>query len=163
MPRVSFIWGFDPQLQRGGSDQDSPAVGRRAGPECGTSPGGANGQPPAPSELVPIFEGRRGGDPYLVFGTFREPPWQPFSEPAARCLRHGGDPAAGSARRSNTPTPRALSIATSSPPISFLDEDGTPRVMDFGLAIRIAADTGAGDDYSGTPAYMAPEYVASAW
>lgn len=44
----------------------------------------------------------------------------------------------------------------------MLDRDGRPRVMDFGIALRV----GGGDDTQsgglmGTPAYMAPEYIAA--
>lgn len=41
----------------------------------------------------------------------------------------------------------------------LLDENATPRVMDFGIATRIEDAGGQGEGYSGTPAYMAPEYV----
>ena len=42
----------------------------------------------------------------------------------------------------------------------LFDENGAPRVMDFGIATRIGKADGDIQEYSGTPAYMAPEYVA---
>lgn len=41
----------------------------------------------------------------------------------------------------------------------LIDETGTPRVMDFGIAMR-PENRGGKQSFSGTPAYMAPEIVA---
>jgi len=41
----------------------------------------------------------------------------------------------------------------------LVDGDDQPRVMDFGIARRPAADSGLEADLLGTPAYMAPEYI----
>jgi serine/threonine protein kinase len=42
----------------------------------------------------------------------------------------------------------------------LIDDDGVPRVMDFGIAARAEALAGDGGQLTGTPAYMAPEYIA---
>ncbi|HRP95151.1 MAG TPA: HDOD domain-containing protein [Rhodocyclaceae bacterium] len=41
----------------------------------------------------------------------------------------------------------------------LMDGDGTPRVMDFGIALRVEHGGSSSAGFSGTPAYMAPEYV----
>uniref|UniRef100_Q47FN0 Protein kinase:GAF n=1 Tax=Dechloromonas aromatica (strain RCB) TaxID=159087 RepID=Q47FN0_DECAR len=41
----------------------------------------------------------------------------------------------------------------------LLDDDGTPRVMDFGIAARIDGASEGTDRVTGTPAYMSPEYI----
>ncbi|MCP5229106.1 serine/threonine protein kinase [Accumulibacter sp.] len=41
----------------------------------------------------------------------------------------------------------------------LIDDDGVPRVMDFGIASRAAGRASDGGQWSGTPAYMAPEYI----
>ncbi|RXL52635.1 serine/threonine protein kinase, partial [Citrobacter sp. AAK_AS5] len=41
----------------------------------------------------------------------------------------------------------------------LLDDDGTPRVMDFGIATPIQGASEGSAQVTGTPAYMAPEYI----
>lgn len=41
----------------------------------------------------------------------------------------------------------------------LIDDDELPRVMDFGIAARNGALAGDGGQLTGTPAYMAPEYI----
>lgn len=43
----------------------------------------------------------------------------------------------------------------------LMDETGVPRVMDFGIATHIADIDGSQQEFTGTPAYMAPEYISS--
>ncbi|MBL8396104.1 MAG: HDOD domain-containing protein [Candidatus Accumulibacter sp.] len=42
----------------------------------------------------------------------------------------------------------------------LIDDDGTARVMDFGIAARAEVRSNDGGQLTGTPAYMAPEYIA---
>ncbi|MCW8908320.1 MAG: HDOD domain-containing protein [Sedimenticola sp.] len=41
----------------------------------------------------------------------------------------------------------------------ILASDGTPKVMDFGIARLLSADSGQDLELTGTPRYMAPEYI----
>ena len=154
--------GFDPQLQREVAIKTLRLSGVAPGQSAALLQEARTVSRLRHPNLVPIFEaGEQGGDPYLVFEYVPGPTLAAF-------LRTSGA----------LPPARAVTLLRAvldalehahaqgivhrdlKPSNILLDEDGTPRVMDFGLAIRIAADTGAGDDYSGTPAYMAPEYVA---
>ncbi|MBV5331174.1 protein kinase, partial [bacterium] len=42
----------------------------------------------------------------------------------------------------------------------LIDSDGMPRVMDFGIAAHVEAQSNDAEAFMGTPAYMAPEYIA---
>jgi serine/threonine protein kinase len=42
----------------------------------------------------------------------------------------------------------------------LIDNEGNPRVMDFGIAARVEAQADGGQAFMGTPAYMAPEYIS---
>lgn len=109
--------------------------------------------------IVPIYEaGEEQGDLYLVFEYVP-------GKTLAEFLRDSG----------TLPPVRAVTILRAildalahahaqgvihrdlKPSNILLDEHGTPRVMDFGLAARIEGEGEA--EYSGTPSYMAPEYV----
>ena len=112
--------------------------------------------------LVPIFEaGEQGGDLYLVFE------YVPGSNLAEFLKTSGALPpvkavtllrpildAVGHAHA------RGVVHRDLKPSNILLDDNGTPRVMDFGIAARLAGEGESGEEYSGTPAYMAPEYVA---
>ncbi|MGE5385870.1 MAG: protein kinase domain-containing protein [Betaproteobacteria bacterium] len=41
----------------------------------------------------------------------------------------------------------------------LLDESGVPHVMDFGIAAPVESEGSVHEEISGTPAYMAPEYI----
>ncbi len=110
--------------------------------------------------IVPIFEaGEQDGDLYLVFECV------PGESLAAMLQRRGALPAA-EAVALMVDMLTALSAAHADgvihrdlkPSNVLLDTGGNPRVMDFGIARRVG-DATAGDGLSGTPAYMAPEYV----
>ncbi len=114
--------------------------------------------------IVPVFEaGEEEGDLYLVFE------YVPGESLAAMMRRRGALPA---------PEAVALTVAILTalaaahadgivhrdlkPSNVLLDTDGNPRVMDFGIASQISsggAENGAARGLSGTPGYMAPEYI----
>ncbi len=116
--------------------------------------------------VVPIFDvGEEEGDPYLVFERVvgqdlgdllkKEGPLAPIK--AASLMRQVAD-ALTQAHAQNI-------IHRDLKPSNILIDarDGAARVMDFGIATRLAdtaETTGtASDTLTGTPAYMAPEYV----
>lgn len=43
----------------------------------------------------------------------------------------------------------------------MIDDKGTARVMDFGIASKVTPDKEEGNAFFGTPLYMAPEYITS--
>ncbi len=111
--------------------------------------------------IVPIFEAaEEGGDLYLVFEYV---PGQSL----ATFLEHSGELSAVQAVTLLRPILDAVSQAHArgiihrdlKPSNILLDENGTPRVMDFGIAARIDGASDEAEVYSCTPAYMAPEYV----
>jgi serine/threonine protein kinase len=112
--------------------------------------------------IVPIFEaGEEGGDLYLVFeyvpgknlAEFLSSSGALSSVKAATLLRPILD-AVGYAHA------QGIIHRDLKPSNILLDENGAPRVMDFGIATRIGNASDDIEEYSGTPAYMAPEYVA---
>jgi eukaryotic-like serine/threonine-protein kinase len=111
--------------------------------------------------IVPIFEaGEEGGDLYLVFEYV---PGQNLAE----FLAQSGALSAVKAVNILRPILDAIIQAHErgiihrdlKPSNILLDENGTPRVMDFGIAARLDGPSDHQDEYSGTPAYMAPEYI----
>lgn len=111
--------------------------------------------------IVPIFEaGEEGGDIFLVFELV---PGQNLAER----LRQGGALPVLKALSILRPVLDAVAHAHArgiihrdlKPSNILIDENGTPRVMDFGIAARVDAPSDSRDELSGTPAYMAPEYI----
>ncbi|WP_313951910.1 protein kinase domain-containing protein [Accumulibacter sp.] len=112
--------------------------------------------------IVPIFEAaEEQGDIYLVFQyvpgsnltehlqrSGRLPPEKAIAimQPILDAVGHAH--AAGIIHRDLKPSN------------ILIDDDGVPRVMDFGIATRTTGVTGDGEQWAGTPAYMAPEYIA---
>lgn len=113
--------------------------------------------------IVPIFDvGIEQGDPYLVFEFVP-------GEDLQRYMRRRGALPADEAVHIMTAILEAIAAAHDGgiihrdlkPTNILMDERGTPRVMDFGIARRISDDPASGSSLSGTPSYMAPEYIAS--
>jgi len=113
--------------------------------------------------IVPIFDaGEEDGDPYLVFEYVE-------GRSLADLLKSDG--ALPPARAADLMRQVLDAIADAhahgiihrdlKPSNILLDVRGTPRVMDFGIASRVeAGGSEEGQGLTGTPAYMAPEYVS---
>ncbi len=113
------------------------------------------------ANVVPIYEaGEEGGDLYLVFE------YVPGKSLAA-FLRGSGALSPVKAITLLRPILDAVAHAHGQgiihrdlkPSNILLDDNGTPRVMDFGIAARAGEQDASLREYSGTPAYMAPEYI----
>jgi serine/threonine protein kinase len=111
--------------------------------------------------IVPIFEaGEDEGDPYLVFEYVP-------GKNLADYLKISGGLTPVKAIAIMYPILDAIAHAHAAgvihrdlkPNNILINEDGVPRVMDFGIAALVEAPSSEQADFSGTPAYMAPEYV----
>ena len=111
--------------------------------------------------IVPVFEiGTAGDDPWLVFE------YVPGESLESLMRREGALPAVRAVELM-VKILDALAHAHDEgvihrdlkPSNVLIDTDGEPRVMDFGIALRTAGGTAAAEGFSGTPAYMAPEYL----
>lgn len=114
--------------------------------------------------IVPVFEaGEQQGDPYLVFEYVEGPTLaqlmaQQGAMPAARAVEIacGVLGAIGEAHR------HGIVHRDLKPSNILISGTGEARVMDFGIATRVAeAPRQQGAALVGTPSYMAPEYIES--
>lgn len=113
--------------------------------------------------IVPIYEaGEEGGDVFLVFEYVP-------GENLAQYLRREGALPPARAAAFMVDILEAISHAHAhgiihrdlKPSNILMDESGLPRVMDFGIATHLQAAASEGQAFTGTPAYMAPEYISS--
>ena len=111
--------------------------------------------------IVPIFEaGEEQGDLYLVFEFV---PGKNLGD----YLRSSGPLTPVKAIAILGPVLDAIAHAHAAgiihrdlkPNNILIDQDGTPRVMDFGIAARVEALADGDESFMGTPSYMAPEYI----
>ena len=118
--------------------------------------------------VVPIFDaGEQEGDPFLVFERVD-------GRSLAEMLKSDGALAPVKAVSLMRQVADALAQAHAQgiihrdlKPSNILVDarDGAPRVMDFGIAARVSDMEAAGSDHNtagltGTPAYLAPEYIS---
>ena len=110
--------------------------------------------------IVPIFEaGEEGGDIYLVFEFV---PGQNLRD----YLKTNGQLSPVQAIAIVHPVLDAIAHAHAAgiihrdlkPSNILIDADGTPRVMDFGIAARGESQSNDGEAFMGSPVYMAPEF-----
>lgn len=113
------------------------------------------------ANLVPVFEaGEEGGDLYLVFEYVP-------GKTLEQSLREAGKLTASKAANVIGQVLDALAEAHRhgivhrdlKPSNILIDEQGRPRVMDFGIAAQVAAKEEGQAGFTGTPSYMAPEYI----
>lgn len=111
--------------------------------------------------IIPIFEaGEEQGDVYLVFefvpgknlgdylkASARLTPVKAIAilHPVLDAIAHAH--AAGIIHRDLKPNN------------ILIDNDGMPRVMDFGIAAHVESPSNDAEAFMGSPAYMAPEYI----
>lgn len=154
--------GFDPQLQREVAIKTLQLDSRDPSQNASLLAEARAVSKLRHPNIVPIFDaGEEAGQLYLVFEYV---PGQTL----AAFLRQSGPSTPVKALFILRPVLDAIAQAHArgiihrdlKPSNILLDENGTPRVMDFGIAAQVDAPDEAGDAYSGTPAYMAPEYIA---
>lgn len=111
--------------------------------------------------IVPVFDaGEQNNQAYLIFEYVE-------GRTLADALRQSGAMPAREAVELLLPLLDALEHAHAAglvhrdlkPSNILLDEQGAPRLMDFGVATRAGDDTAALAQLVGTPAYMAPEVI----
>ncbi len=109
--------------------------------------------------IVPIFEaGEEQGDLYLVFEFVS-------GQNLGDYLKTNGRQNAVKAIAILHPVLDAIAHAHAAgiihrdlkPNNILIGNDGTPRVMDFGIATRLETQSGEDEGFMGTPCYMAPE------
>lgn len=159
----SIVWrGFDPQLQREVAIKTLHFTRRDAKQSAALLDEARMVGRLRHPNIVPIYEaGEHDGDVYLVFECVP-------GKNLAEFLKQSGALPAVRAVTLLRPVLDAIGHAHAQgiihrdlkPSNILLDENGNPRVMDFGIATPAV---GASDDdpniYTGSPAYMAPEYV----
>jgi eukaryotic-like serine/threonine-protein kinase len=111
--------------------------------------------------LVPIYEaGEEAGDLFLVFEYVN-------GKTLAQLIHDAGNLSAVQAATLMLDVLNALEAAHKAgiihrdlkPSNILIDERDAPRVMDFGIAAHIKARQEDEREFTGTPAYMAPEYI----
>jgi len=112
--------------------------------------------------VVPIFDaGEADGDPYLVFEYVEGHSLTEVLKAAGRLPQARAADVMRQVADALAEAHRLGIIHRDLKPSNILiDARGMARVMDFGIAVRVTGDAAAQEKgLSGTPSYMAPEYV----
>lgn len=113
------------------------------------------------ANIVPIFEaGEHNDEPYLVFeyvegNTLAET----LAGEGALPLNHALDIIVQVLDAIDHAHKHDIIHRDLKPSNILIDPHGIPRVMDFGIAIRVSGTRGNDSELAGTPPYMAPEYI----
>ena len=111
--------------------------------------------------LVPVFEaGEEGGDLYLVFEYVAGKTLEKSIREAGKLTASKAASIVGQVLDAIAEAHRHGIVHRDLKPSNILiDDQGRPRVMDFGIAAEVAAKEDGQAGYTGTPSYMAPEYI----
>jgi serine/threonine protein kinase len=114
------------------------------------------------ANIVPIFEaGEHNGDPYLVFEYVEGKTLaETLANEGALPVNHALDIIIQVLDAIDHAHRHGIVHRDLKPSNILINEQGIPRVMDFGIAIRVSGGREADSELAGTPPYMAPEYIA---
>ncbi len=113
--------------------------------------------------IVPIFEaGEQHGDAYLVFEYVEGPTLaQLVAQQGAMATARAVETVCGVLGAIDEAHRHGIVHRDLKPSNILISGAGEPRVMDFGIATRLADVPQEAGALAGTPAYMAPEYIQS--
>ncbi|WP_162932303.1 serine/threonine protein kinase [Solimonas sp. K1W22B-7] len=110
--------------------------------------------------IVPIFDmGEQDGQAHLVFEYVAGQTLQQLMAKGALAPARAAELMVGVLEALEQAHAQGVIHRDLKPSNILVDAGGQPRVMDFGIASRVAAPQGVEEGLVGSPAYMAPEYV----
>lgn len=111
--------------------------------------------------IVPVFDvGRAGGKPYLVFEYVQGHLLSDYLKRNEPDIPQVLDIFSGMLSGVSEVHRKGLVHRDLKPSNVMLNAEGTPKIMDFGIARMLGPNVGADSVLTGTPRYMAPEYIA---
>ncbi len=111
--------------------------------------------------IVSIFDiGQHAGRPYLVFEYIEGELLSELLAKGSLALQHALDLFDGLLSGLDQVHRQDLVHRDLKPSNIIISRDGVPKIMDFGIAQALTADTTGASTRVGTPRYMAPEYIS---